>query len=204
MAGSACQSGWLAARSAAGDGFLAGRAPSSMPALRRWPSSRGDPMQLATSLIVLSCILAAGATISSVLASLPRYRPQRKRLTLVVILCALLAAGASAAKEILAQPFQSTNGPNGPARMATSTAFDAAIEKLVSKARAHFEAAEDDFKSADYVDAAEEYRRSIAAVPTLPAYLTPTPPRARRWDLSRRARRRRALPAPRRASLGQV
>jgi hypothetical protein len=110
-------------------------------------------MKLATSLVVISCSLAAGVTIFAFLGSLPRYERLSKRLTLVVILCALLAAGATAAKEILAEPFQGTNGPNGAARKATSKAFDAAIEKLVNQAKAHFEAAENDFENADYVDA---------------------------------------------------
>jgi tetratricopeptide (TPR) repeat protein len=73
-------------------------------------------------------------------------------------------------------PFTETVGPEGAVlQKATRTGFEQEVreeaEELAARAAVHFEAAEEDYNASRYQDAADQYQKSIAILPTVSASL---------------------------------
>jgi len=73
-------------------------------------------------------------------------------------------------------PFTETVGPEGAVlQKATRTGFEQEVreeaEELAARAAVHFEAAKEDYNASRYQDAADQYQKSIAILPTVSASL---------------------------------
>jgi tetratricopeptide (TPR) repeat protein len=130
-------------------------------------------MTLKVTLIVLSTVLTGLGAVYSLLAAVPSRGPNRKRIMAMAstaIVCVVLGLFTNMVKDVFTERFQRTSGRDR-VQMATASAFDAEAQRLVERAKSHFAAAEASFKESQYAEASAEYRRSIAEIPTLPAYL---------------------------------
>jgi len=144
-------------------------------------------IQLSIALTYLFGFLAA---ISVLLFGASFSRHQRQRFPLLkkldgkqvhlfiaaVVFLALNFAGSAWKDLLTTQPLEQSQGPRGEIiQKATTTGFKKELKEgageLVSKAEIHFNAAEDDFATRRYQDAASNYLKSINIIPTMSAYL---------------------------------